>query len=113
MNKKKSHSFVLISKQFGIINDDLVFLQITEVEMVCPWYRDNVPRWALSEHLRYFCGIVAVGTNCGHVFLVGKIVSLLHVLRIVILGLRCIGAPFCFPPFLQRETTLMNSCLLA
>ena len=41
--------------------------------MVCPWLRDNVPRWALSEHLRYFCGLVAVGTNSGHVFLVGKL----------------------------------------
>ena len=41
--------------------------------MVCPWVHDNTPRWALSEHLCYFCGLVAVGTNSGHVFLVGNI----------------------------------------
>ena len=34
--------------------------------------RHNIPQWALSEHLRYFCGLVAVGTNSGHVLLVGK-----------------------------------------
>ena len=32
----------------------------------------QAPRWALSEHLRYFCGLVAVGTNTGHVILIGK-----------------------------------------
>ncbi|XP_053388685.1 protein ELYS-like, partial [Mercenaria mercenaria] len=43
---------------------------VTEVEVVSTYTASHVPRWALSEHLRYFCGLVAVGTNTGKVYLV-------------------------------------------
>ncbi|XP_060555912.1 protein ELYS-like [Ruditapes philippinarum] len=43
---------------------------VTEVEVVSNLTGNLVPSWALSEHLRYFCGLVAVGTNTGQVYLV-------------------------------------------
>ncbi|XP_052759719.1 protein ELYS-like [Mya arenaria] len=43
---------------------------VTEVEVVSIHSQSVAPRWALSEHLTYFIGLVAVGTNTGHIILV-------------------------------------------
>ena len=46
--------------------------QVTVVEQVLTYGGRNVPTWAFSEQLRQFCGIVAVGTEGGYVYLVGQ-----------------------------------------
>ncbi|XP_052284768.1 protein ELYS-like isoform X2 [Dreissena polymorpha] len=43
---------------------------VTEVEVLSTHKKATAPRWALSEHLCYFSGLVAVGTNTGHVLLI-------------------------------------------
>ncbi|KAL4221649.1 Protein ELYS [Mactra antiquata] len=43
---------------------------VTEVGLVSTSTGNQVPRWALSEQLAYFCGLVAVGTQTGKVYLV-------------------------------------------
>ncbi|KAL8578235.1 hypothetical protein ACOMHN_040996 [Nucella lapillus] len=44
--------------------------QVTAVDKVLTYGGANVPSWALSEQLRQFYGIVAVGTEGGYVYLV-------------------------------------------
>ncbi|KAK7496763.1 hypothetical protein BaRGS_00011972, partial [Batillaria attramentaria] len=44
--------------------------QVTCLESVLRYGGSNVPRWALSEQLRQFYGVVAVGTDGGYVYLV-------------------------------------------
>lgn len=69
--------FILVSKSHGdeiqiIKLSSVLFSQISAVEVVCTSRGDSVPGWALCEQLRYFCGVVAVGTICGYVYFLGK-----------------------------------------
>ncbi|XP_067658686.1 protein ELYS-like [Haliotis asinina] len=44
--------------------------QVTSVETVLSYGGDGVPEWAISEQMRCFYGIVAVGTQGGYVYLI-------------------------------------------
>jgi len=52
--------------------------QVTYIEPVTNVGGDCVPMWALNEQLRQFYGIVAVGTEGGIVYLIGKSVFVLR-----------------------------------
>jgi len=46
--------------------------QVTALETVFADGPDKLYSRVLSEHLMCFCGILAVGTRCGHIYLIGK-----------------------------------------
>ena len=46
-------------------------VQVTALETVFADGPDKVYSCVLSEHLVCFCGILAAGTRCGHVYLIG------------------------------------------
>jgi len=46
-------------------------VQVTALETVFPDGPNKVNSCVLSEHLMCFCGILAAGTRCGHIYLIG------------------------------------------
>jgi len=46
--------------------------QVTTLETVFANGPDKAYSCVLSEHLMCFCGVLAAGTRCGHIYLIGK-----------------------------------------
>ena len=46
--------------------------QVSALELVFENETEDVSPWIISKHLQFFSGLLAVGTEGGYVYLVGK-----------------------------------------